>query len=105
MQKEVLTLVRELQIVREENILLKDRNIKLKERERSFKAYKTLIYKMVKFLSFIAKGHNVKIAASAQYLIDENARIREDNGEKPLEIVLYKKPEPKTELEPEAAIK
>lgn len=98
MQSEVLTLVRELEILRTENLQLKERNQKLKEREKSFKAYKTLIYKMVKFLFFISNGHNEKIAASAQYLLDQNARIREWNGEKPLELKLYDK----KEVEPEA---
>ena len=84
MNNEVLTLVRELEILRDTNLKLTTKIEKLKEREKGNKAYKTLIYKMVKFMFFLSNGHNEKIAASAQYYLDENARIRLENGENEL---------------------
>ncbi len=70
--EETLTLIRELAIVRDENIVLRER-LKLLNTERK---YKKPIRSAIKLLSFMSKGRNVSIAKQSKAIVEEFEEIR-----------------------------
>jgi hypothetical protein len=87
--KDVLTLVRELALLREENLKLREENILLNLCRKKLKAYRSLMYQVVKFLCWLSNNYNSKIQNSAITLLDEHKKMQEDLQEKPFNYYGY----------------
>ena len=90
------TLLKELDIVRDERDKLEKEANKFKQIANGFKKHKKFIYKTMMFFNYHQNSWNEKLATKSKEFIDEQNAIREELGEKPLNLpVLKATPKPK----------
>lgn len=89
MNTDILTLVREIEIIRNENSKLKEENSSLKLLNKKLKSYKSLIYQTMKFNCFLANSRNESISKRAIGLLENYNEVKVSFGEKPIKPVGY----------------
>lgn len=71
MENDLLTLTREIQILRDENLKQKEQIAKHRQHAADSKKYSKLMNKMAHQLRYMSNGHNEKIAERCKLLVEE----------------------------------
>lgn len=95
--RDILTLVRELKILRDKNIALEEEVTMRRLINREHKEYMKHLYRMLVFIGFSTKSYNNVIATKAKDLIESYNLIRVKYNRKPF-VFLEKKRKNKSEI-------
>lgn len=93
MSEAELTLVREIQILRDENIGLREAKVRLEEKNSAMGPMMSVLFKAMKQIKYMANHRNPNISSRCMALLDEYHLTREKNGLKPIPYLMMDKPE------------
>jgi len=88
MESELLTLIREVETLRDENIVLKEKLTKNKSNKLIFDQYKKLCNRMFKQLKYHAGSKNEFVSSKCQKLVDEFIALKENEKSERERILL-----------------
>lgn len=93
MSEAELTLVREIQVLRDENTKLRETKAKLEEKAKSMGPMMGVLFKAMKQIKYMANHRNPNISSRCIDILDEYHLTREKVGLKPIPYLKLDKPE------------